>query len=189
MRNAPDGQRGSAIVIALMSLIVVMAAVLVAKGCESEPVAADTPTAQAPTFPPPPAVLPAPVAVAVEETAPEHAAATPALPGVPVLAVSNPCSQPLSMAVNVADTSGQRVNEGFFRVDPGPAKAPTTRHGPIYLHDQTVYFYTETLGNEPVETGKKREIVGDRQLTMKRVNLDPPAMTTITLECPGMTGY
>lgn len=156
------------------------------------------------------------VAVVVDSCVPDHAplpaqaavaaqpAALPALPPAlpepgppaplqqvpataPSLVVHNPCQQPLLLAVNVQDAQGRRVNLGLFRIEPGTRARPATPAGPIALHDRTVHYYTESPGTEPVEQGRRTETVGDRELPMKSVELDPPAATAIELECPGLT--
>jgi hypothetical protein len=147
-------------------------------------------TAAAPTVLAPPAAPPEPTstAVATPEPAPEVAAPAP-MPGTgkPSLLVHNPCGQPLLFAVSHEGASGQRMNDGFYRIEPGTRFAPGTRSGPIPLHHPTLFFYTETVEMEPVEMGDRQEIVADREVGMKRVNLDPPLQTTIELECPGAT--
>lgn len=130
-------------------------------------------------------VLPQPPAVAAEpqpQAPPQPAQAT-----APSLAVHNPCQQPLLLAVNVQGADGRRVNEGFFHVAPGARSTLGTKAGPLALHHTTVHYYTETPETEPVEQGRRTEIVGDRELPMKSVELDPPRATTLELECPGMT--
>ena len=176
MSKVSGGQRGSAVVLVLMALIVLAAAVAFSRGCGEPP----APAAAVATLPPPSP----PATAALPETAPAAAVAP---PGVRALVVHNPCDQPLLMAVNFADAGGARVSEGFFQIARGARSTPATRSGPLYLYDKTIYFYTETTATEPVEVGQHDEIVGDRQLGMKQVDLDLPAVSTITLECPGFT--
>jgi hypothetical protein len=181
--GAPRPPRAGSPAVTLVSSGVIAAVVVavVVGSCEPE-VAPPLP----PTVAALPAALPSEPAPAVPEPAPpaplQHAA-----PAAPSLVVHNPCQQPLLLAVNVQDADGRRVNEGLFRIEPGTRFRPATKQGPIPLHHGTVHYYTETLETEPVELGRRTETVGDRELAMKSVDLDPAASATLELECPGMT--
>jgi hypothetical protein len=162
----------------------VIAAVMVAvivDSCVPASASPSRPAVAAVVVPP----LPAPPATA---TGPQPAAQPqPAPAAAPGLVVHNPCQQPLLLAVNVQAADGRRVNEGFFRVAPGARSLLTAKAGPLVPHHGTVHYYTETLETEPVEQGRRTETVGDRELPMKSVELDPPNATTLELECPGST--
>lgn len=185
MERRSAGQRGISMGIVLFALAVGAAIVALGRGCDEEPA---SPGPQA-ALPPPPAALPALPPAPAADPAPAVAAAAPPQPprGVSALVVHNPCNQPLLMAVSFVDANGVRTSEGLFQIGAGARMVPAGRSGPVHLHDKTIHYYTETLATEPVEAGRRDVVVADRQVGMKSVELDPPAVSTITLECPGAT--
>jgi len=175
------GSGNPAVLLVSSGVIAAVVVAVVVDSCVPDP----APPVQAAVAarPAPPPALPLPPA----EPPPPTTAPSTEPAAASGLVVHNPCQQPLQLALNVQGADGRRVSLGFFTVEPGTRSTPATRSGPVPLHHGTVHYYTETMETEPVEQGRRTETVGERELPMKSVELDPPAATTIELECPGMT--
>ena len=64
------------------------------------------------------------------------------------------------------------MNSGWWKYDASAGNYPTKSGGKIYLNSMIVYYATETLAGEPVETGDHPEVIKGKEVGMRRASLE-----------------
>ena len=169
-------ERGNAVVVAILGLLGVVVAAMISRGCfdhtgnvgSSSSEATSPASVQIPT-PPTSYQLPAQI------PAKEHA-----------LSVFNPCSEPLRIAVNHLDKTGDRRNNGLYEIQPGTIVEIPTLYSYVFLNGAPLYYYTRTVDGAPVEEGSRQEIVGGKKVGMTRAEkrLELGETSVLNLRCP-----
>ena len=164
-------EHGNAIVVAVLGLIGVILAAMITKGYFDNP--PPETSREAPTPLPAPATFPEP-------------AAAPSVAKERTLSVYSPCNEVLRIATNHLDKSGDRKNNGFYEISPGAIVEIPTMYSYVFLNGKPLYYYTRTVSGAAVEEGSRQEIVGGKQVGMKRAKkeLENGETTVLNMQCP-----